>query len=368
MTVMAGAVLAPALTEIAGFYSESSDMVIKLVITMPALMIAFFGTAAGSLSDRWGRKTILIISLVLYGVGGFSGYFFNSIEWLLVSRAVLGLGVAGIMSIATTLISDYFDGPERNAFVGSQAAFMSLGGVVFLLAGGLLADMNWRYPFIIYLGAFALLPFVIGVLYEPVKEREKGISSGASSAIAGQNLNITALVYTIGFLGMVFFYMIPTQIPFLIKERMTVSHTLHGMAIAVTTLTGAMTSLQYGTIKKRFHFSSIFVFSFILMAIGYYCVALFQTYTGILTGLAIAGFGLGVLLPNSNLWLMNTADPRNRGKIIGGLSSAMFLGQFISPLATGIIIQHYNLTYAFYLASGAMLFLSLVTYFFGKNR
>ena len=360
MTVMAGAILAPALTEMAGFFSTSSDIVIKLIITMPALMIAIFGTVIGSLSDRWGRKNILIMSLVLYGAGGFSGYFFESIEWLLISRAVLGIGVAGIMGIATTLIGDYFDGPERSSFVGAQSAFMSVGGVVFLLAGGFLADINWRFPFIIYLSAFLLLPFVIAVLYEPARERSPGTANSPLPVIEGQTLRITALVYILGFLGMVFFYMIPTQIPFLLKERMDVSQTLHGLAIAVTTMTSALAALRYGVVKRQLHFSTIFVVSFVLMAAGYFCVALFQRCAGILTGLAIAGLGLGLLLPNSNLWLMNTADPNHRGKIIGGLSSAFFLGQFVSPLATGVVTYYHDLTFAFYVAAAAMVCLSVI--------
>jgi hypothetical protein len=49
---------------------------------------------------------------------------------------------------ATALIADYYVGAARGQFLGLQAAFMALGGVVFLTFGGFLADVNWRLPFL----------------------------------------------------------------------------------------------------------------------------------------------------------------------------------------------------------------------------
>ena len=360
MTVMAGAIIAPALTEIAKHFPDSSDVVIKLIITMPALIIAVFGTIMGTLSDKWGRKNLLVYSLIVYGIGGFSGFFINDINLLLLSRAILGIGVAGIMSIATTLIGDYFEGQERNAFVGSQAAFMSLGGVVFLTAGGFLADLNWRFPFALYLAAFVILPFAIAILYEPIKAENIENSSEIKPRNGHTNNKIIALVYTMGFIGMVFFYMIPTQIPFLLEKRLDASNTLNGLAISLTTLTGAVTSIKYGAIKKRLSFPKIFVVAFFLMALGYFFIAFNTTYAGILLGLAIAGLGIGLLMPNCNLWLMEVVSTKNRGKIIGGISSTMFLGQFVSPLLIGILIATYNLTFSFYISAGLMLVLTLI--------
>jgi MFS family permease len=52
-----------------------------------------------------------------------------------------------MMTTATTLIADYYEGERRSAVMGQQAAFMGFGGVVFLVLGGVLADLSWRAPF-----------------------------------------------------------------------------------------------------------------------------------------------------------------------------------------------------------------------------
>jgi MFS family permease len=114
------------------------------VITLPALFIVIGSPIAGIIVDRFGRKSLLLVSAILYGVAGSSGFYVEGLTPILVGRAVLGLAVAGVMVSATTLIADYYSGPARAAFMGLQAGFMGLGGVVFLTLGGALAQQNWR--------------------------------------------------------------------------------------------------------------------------------------------------------------------------------------------------------------------------------
>ena len=66
------------------------------MLTIPALFIAIGGLFAGQLVDRIGRKPLLIVSTLLYGIAGVSGFVLNSLGTILVGRAVLGLSVAGI--------------------------------------------------------------------------------------------------------------------------------------------------------------------------------------------------------------------------------------------------------------------------------
>lgn len=68
--------------------------------------------------------------MVLYAITGSSGIYLESLGAILAGRALLGVAVAGVMTTATTLIADYYEGTVR-ARVSWQAAFMSFGGVVF---------------------------------------------------------------------------------------------------------------------------------------------------------------------------------------------------------------------------------------------
>jgi MFS family permease len=135
------------------------------------LFIVLAGPLTGWFLDRKGRLPLLIPAMLLYAIAGSSGLYLDSIWSILAGRALLGVAVAGIMTSATTLIADYYKGPERSQFMGWQAAFMNFGGIVFLTAGGGLAEMGWRWPFIIYLSSLLLVPLVYYSLTEPVREK-----------------------------------------------------------------------------------------------------------------------------------------------------------------------------------------------------
>ena len=132
LTVMSGATIAPSLPSIRKHFATvpNADYLVRLVLTLPALFIALGAPLVGIMIDRLGRKPLLVLALCLYGIAGSSGFVLNNLNWLLVSRAFLGVSVAGIMTIATTLIADYYTGATRAQFLGLQAGFMGLGGVL----------------------------------------------------------------------------------------------------------------------------------------------------------------------------------------------------------------------------------------------
>jgi MFS family permease len=160
--------------------------------------------------------------LLIYGIAGSSGLWLNSLESILIGRAFLGLSVAGIMTTATTLISNYYTGAFRTKLLISwQSAAMALGGVVFLSLGGLLADVNWRFPFLIYLLSLLLLPAVLLWLPEPSRDRWRSLSERESSAQAHLateptrlSIGLVLFTYAIALISQAAFYLIPVQLPF----------------------------------------------------------------------------------------------------------------------------------------------------------
>ena len=170
-----------------------SEFWVRLVLTIPALFIVIGSPIAGQLVDKIGRKPLLLVSAVLYGFAGSSGFVLNSIFTILIGRAFLGLAVAGVMVSATTLIADYFQCDKRANFMGLQAAFMGLGGVLFLSVGGFIADLNWRFPFLIYLFAWLLIPGVLFTLYEPAKHKAN-LETDTDTATTSAELPVKLLV------------------------------------------------------------------------------------------------------------------------------------------------------------------------------
>ncbi|MDJ0569270.1 MAG: MFS transporter [Pleurocapsa sp. MO_192.B19] len=81
LTVMSGATIAPSLPAMQEYFATvpNSALLVRLVLTIPALFIAIGGLFAGQLVDRLGRKLLLIASTALYGLSGASGFVLNSL-------------------------------------------------------------------------------------------------------------------------------------------------------------------------------------------------------------------------------------------------------------------------------------------------
>ncbi|MGB7413136.1 MAG: MFS transporter [Thermosynechococcaceae cyanobacterium] len=345
LTVMSGATIAPSLPAMQEYFAEvpNADFWVKLILTIPALFIVIGSPIAGQMVDVIGRKPLLIASAGLYGFAGGSGYVLDSVFAILGGRALLGLAVAGIMVSATTLIADYFSGDQRANFMGLQAAFMGFGGVLFLSVGGFIADLNWRLPFLIYLFAWLLLPLMVWVLYEPERISAADDPSG-KTAESSLPIKLLLLIYASALLMQVVFYLIPTQLPFYLKQIANADATRSGLAIALSTLFSAIASLNYGRIKQRFNFISILALAFSLMGLGYIGIGLVNTYWSVLLALVPAGLGLGLLMPNLNVWTSKEVPDHLRGRALGGLTTFFFLGQFLSPIVSQPISQSVGLT------------------------
>ena len=356
LTIMSVITISPALPQMTIAFAgvKNAAFIVKMVLTIPALMIAIVSPITGRLIDRRGRLKILRFALVLYAVSGVGGYFLNNLYYILISRAVLGISVGMSMTIVITLIADYFEGIQRQKFVGLQIAFMSIGGILFLVLGGILADIGWRYPFLIYLSSLLVLPLTIIFLREPavVQKRNEAI----------QHLKAPPIIWLLFFNTMVMwiiFFIIPVQIPFYLKAIGVEKNSLIGAAIAMSTLFSAMSSFSYSKIKARLSFLSIFSIGYLLMAAGFICIAFSTTYLLVVVAMMLCGLGMGMMIPNTNMWVMKIAPPEIRGKEIGKLTTFWFLGQFLSPVIIAPVLKNLSLASTFMMAAGFLFLLSL---------
>lgn len=333
LTIMSGATISPSLPGIEQHFAAVDDaaLLTRLVLTLPALLIAFCAPVAGSLADRFGRRPLLIASIVLYGFAGTSGLVLDSLEHLLIGRALLGVAVAGTMTTATALIGDYFSGSERNRFMGLQAAFVGLGGLIFLTGGGLFADYHWRAPFAIYGLAFVLLPAVALFINEPSRSSIDVSTPDTATALRHPWLVISVIFIVAGLNGIAF-YLVPTQFPFYLHSIGIEAPSQAGLAIGILSLASAAVSLAYNRLRAYLSITGLFASGFGLMAVGYGFVILAESYIPIVAAITMTGIGMGIIMPNLTASIMTVAPATTRGRAAGGLTASLFLGTFLSPL------------------------------------
>ena len=164
MTAISTTAVSPALPAIEAHFADTANvtLLVGLLVSITALCIGLGSPLAGIVADRYGRKRLLVGAIGATAVAESSGYLLDSLLAILLSRALLGFGVAGVIVAATTLITDCFVAERCDSVLGLQGAVVFAAGGVLLPVGGALADVGWRLPFLVYFCPLALLPLVIG--------------------------------------------------------------------------------------------------------------------------------------------------------------------------------------------------------------
>jgi MFS family permease len=366
LTVMSVSAISPALPKIAEAFKniENADFLVKLMLTVPSLIIAFFAPIAGMIIDKGHRKILLIISLMIYGLMGTTGLYLENLNHFIIARAFLGIGVAGIMTSAQTLIADYYVGEERNTMLGLQGSFISFGGVIFVALAGLLALMSWRYPFALYaLALFLAIPAYF-FIHEPTVQLEKQAYMEQSASSDGMKMQFGTLLHIAGiglivFSGMVFFYAIPTQLPFLLALHGIDSPAKAGAVVSLATLAGGFSSYAMPYLKKKYLFPSLGGRAFALLSIGFLGLSFANSFIITLFFAVFAGSGIGLLMPSMRLWVITIAAPTLRGRSVGVITSSLYLGQFLSPVFAQPIVEHQGIAILYSIIGCASALLAL---------
>jgi MFS family permease len=303
-----------------------------ILLSIPALFIILGAPLVGWLSDNIGRKGLLNGSLLIFGISGASGYLADSFLFMFVGRAILGLTIAGIKTATVAMVGDYYEGAKRNRVIGWQGSAMKVGGVIFMLLGGFLANFNWQVPFLGYMLAFIIVPSGLIALGESLPAATKTRPHRDGQALPDVPFWPSACVFASAFLASGMFFITPVQLPFYLRNAFDASPFEMGAAIAVGNTVGALISLTYHRFRQHLNFVAIYAFIFLSMALGYRLVAAAPDYAVALAGMVVAGLGFGLYAPNHSSWILSIVSAKRRGFGVGLVTTAMFLGQFCAPL------------------------------------
>ena len=146
--------------------SEDIGLLIT-VFTFPGILLM---PVMGLLADLFGRKKVLVPSLMLFAVAGGACLVTRDFKILLVLRFFQGIGVAPLSSLNVTVIGDFYSGRKRAAAMGYNQSAFSIGAAGFAAVGGALAMMGWYYPFVLPLMAIPVGVLVMFSLKSPTPE------------------------------------------------------------------------------------------------------------------------------------------------------------------------------------------------------
>lgn len=355
-TVIAVA-LSPALPAIAVAFGRGSDGagLAQLLQTLPAITMIIGALLSGYLSERFGRRLVLVAALITYALTGAAGLFAASLPLLVACRLLLGLAGGAMLTVGYAVMGEYFEGAARERMLGFGSTCGSLSAIFHLLIAGALVDhFGWRAPFLLYLPALAVVPFAWFGLYRGRATAAPGQLSWRP-VIALWPLLLLLCAYTIGM------YMSVIQTPFLVMARGLGDATMIGFLVAATSLVAAVCAGFYGFLRAMLGFRGVFLMISAALGIGMIVCVMAPNPTIFVLGAALLGLGTGLIEPAVASAVLARTPEALHDRAMGVVIMALFLGQFLNPVILGPLRQAGGIGFAFvataiaYLA-GALLF------------
>jgi len=133
--------------------------------TAPAVFVI---PIAGVVSDRYGRRPVLIFGLLWFGLTGTAIALVSTFEAAIVLRLLQGIGFAALTPIIITSLGDLYTGTKEATAQGLRFTGSGLSQTVFPLAAGVLVGVAWQYPFVLYAVAVPVAGVVYVYFEEPI--------------------------------------------------------------------------------------------------------------------------------------------------------------------------------------------------------
>ncbi|MFA6246369.1 MAG: MFS transporter [Mucilaginibacter sp.] len=314
------------------------------LLTAAFSIAQFFATPVlGSLSDKWGRKPLLVISLIGTAVSFVMFGFANSIFMLFAARILDGL-TGGNISVAQAMISDISSPKERAKNFGILGSAFGFGFVIGPAIGGLLSKFGLKVPFF-----FAAGIAVIGVLLTLFFLKEtnqnktgrfaakKGKFSFLSLITVLKKPVIGTAIFTGFLLTMAQFTMLIGFQTFSVDE-LKLSPTQIGLFYGGFGISGILMQMLVPAVKKVISSQATILLISTLFCLGMMVLAGFATGI-VLFAISIGIYGLfnGLRNPMLNAIIADHNEGNGKGEVMGVNQSYASIGQTLGPVTAGLI-------------------------------
>ncbi|HLR14299.1 MAG TPA: MFS transporter [Bacillota bacterium] len=325
----------------------------SLIITVYSLIAIILIPIAGYLSDRFGRKKIIVPSLVITAIGGLvsglAAMFMNeSFILILIGRIIQGIGASGTFPVVLPLIGDMYKEDQKvSAGLGMVETSNTIGKVLSPIIGASLAMITWYTP-LLSIPIFSVLSLLSVIFLLKVPKTDEDTPLDFTEFLKGiQNIFIQKGrwlygIFAIGGIQMYILFGVLFHLSTLLEESHNQTGIMKGLILAIPLL--ALSTTSYITGKNigsnKAHMKWITFIGCIGLTLSIFLISFSEHIVWIISGLILAGVGIGLSLPCLDTFITAGIDKQRRGTISSIYSSARFIGVALGPPVFAILIKY----------------------------
>jgi ACDE family multidrug resistance protein len=337
---------------------------VSMLITVYSAIAILLIPIAGYLSDQFGRKAVIIPSLIIVALGGtvsgLAAWWFTdrSAYWLILAgRFLQGIGAAGAAPIVLPLVGDIFhNNRDVSRGLGLVETSNTAGKVLSPIVGSLLAMVVWFLPFLA-IPVFCLISLLLVIfLVKTPKEVEKKVSFHSFYRSIRQIFKIKGRwLYAIFVIGCICMFVIFGLLFYLsaqLEEQYNIQGVTKGFILAIPLAALCTTSYFTGKIigQHKIRMKWITFSGMTLLTCAIFFIGWFEHIYYIIGALFIGGIGIGSVLPCLDALITEGIEEEHRGTITSIYSSMRFVGVSLGPPIISILLKTNHKTLFFTIA------------------
>lgn len=293
VTSLPGLAISPILGKLESIFHSASQLQLQMLESLPSFIIIPFILLAGRLSLKVNKKKLLIAGLAIFFACSIVYPFANSMSFLLVISALLGIGAGLVIPFSTGLVADYFSGNYRSKQLGFVSAITNFTLVIATLFAGFLAGISWHLSFVVYCISGVSLFFAFFLDNKPPYATNTSQPTSSSRKHAFKwPVRLMLLYYLITLLALT----VPLNLSLYMHNLKLGNYETSGTLISVFFLSMTIPGLVINKILDRLKSYTHFV-SMALISIGLILFA-FKVGLFLLTiGVIVIGLGYGAMQP-----------------------------------------------------------------------
>jgi MFS family permease len=346
-----------------------------------ALIFSGYATAktimspfAGSLSDRFGRRALILSGLSLYGVISLCYLFFADPLALVVLRFLQGIAAATVRPVSLAFVGDmapqYKEGSTMSTFDISFYGALAVGPLI----GGVIKDIVGFPGLFLSLAFFCLLSLVAALVF--VTPTFNGGRNGADECLSGLSVLKRSRVL-VGLSGFIFarsfgITLFAIFVPVFMHKNLRLAGIDMGIIMGTATISMLLLLKPMGMLSDRINRGHLVLMGGAMAALLTFCLPLAETFLQLLLLAAGIGFFSAISLPASSALLVQEGNLYGMGVVMGTFNGAMNLAAVLAPLVGGLALGFFGINALFY-GGGIVGFLGTIFFFatiavHGKER
>lgn len=333
---------------------NASPVQISLLFTVYSLMQFLFAPVWGHLSDRHGRKPILLLGLLGSGISLIAFGLADHLWMLFVARALAGLMSSAVLPTAMAYVADVTDESGRGKGMGLMGAAMGLGFIFGPGIGGVLARFGHDTPFFIS-GVLSLLNCAMAAIALKESNAPKASGKPVRMAVPWRAFQSPLLpFYWVAFCVPFAMAALETTFPLFIEDRFGYgAYEMGWMFLFMGTAVALVQGGLLGRLIQRHGEERVLRIGLVVNAVGFVMVIIAGGWKSLTAALLVAGVGNQVMRP-TNASLISKRTVHGQGVSIGMMDSFDSLGRIIGPLLAGSLYG-IDMTYPYMVAAGVLI-------------